>query len=562
MECVIRTAFITTNGIEEEIMFDFLEGFEKRMGFAAVVDSIVNRKNTNMEIEGWFQGEELDNLFFTLLVYIMEQTLNENDECTLENIARFLDDILPAYQKKWPFDQVMRLAEYMVKDILQNKGTVKNYGIMDYGRQWHDIQVRLISDKITADNKIIYQLTDQGYDFLFRTKEIDKEMDFKLEQLKLKMLLKRKNYKHALKQSRDLISMLRQKKREMESFIDRVRQNIHTIDRGEHERLLLETYNLIDEEYEDMLEMKEAVVKDEDRIGREIDESGYSDETMNNALYNLNLIKRNIQIVIGEQRNLIGKRFNMNDIYEETIRNSFYASVVKRFDFQKEIMDEMEKVNSKNVSNLWKLMTPLCMPSLDKKMNLSLIYQNQGKLRENEEEDHVVEEEVLEEDLQAADREISNAMNFRVIERIFKFAGERGTSFTFSQFYEHIVEKTQRIHQYTENKRIFLILLKLYDYGVIDIESWKKHSNEDVIPDTNGEFDLSWCLRQMEDRYPDFYGVEQLVFEKKDFIFHAVLEDTVGAEVLYSTIEMADIEIIPKIRSEVGQDVETGISDI
>lgn len=543
-------------------MFDFLEGFEKRMGFAAVVDSIVNRKNTNMEIEGWFQGEELDNLFFTLLVYIMEQTLNENDECTLENIARFLDDILPAYQKKWPFDQVMRLAEYMVKDILQNKGTVKNYGIMDYGRQWHDIQVRLISDKITADNKIIYQLTDQGYDFLFRTKEIDKEMDFKLEQLKLKMLLKRKNYKHALKQSRDLINMLRQKKREMESFIDRVRQNIHTIDRGEHERLLLETYNLIDEEYEDMLEMKEAVVKDEDRIGREIEESGYSDETMNNALYNLNLIKRNIQIVIGEQRNLIGKRFNMNDIYEETIRNSFYASVVKRFDFQKEIMDEMEKVNSKNVSNLWKLMTPLCMPSLDKKMNLSLIYQNQGKLRENEEEDHVVEEEVLEEDLQAADREISNAMNFRVIERIFKFAGERGTSFTFSQFYEHIVEKTQRIHQYTENKRIFLILLKLYDYGVIDIESWKKHSSEDMIPDTNGEFDLSWCLRQMEDRYPDFYGVEQLVFEKKDFIFHAVLEDTVGAEVLYSTIEMADIEIIPKIRSEVGQDVETGISDI
>ena len=153
-------------------------------------------------------------------------------------------------------------------------------------------------------------------------------------------------------------------------------------------------------------------------------------------------------------------------------------------------------------------------------------------------------------------------MNFLVIERIFKFAGERGTSFTFSQFYEHIVEKTQRIHQYTENKRIFLILLKLYDYGVIDIESWKKHSSEDMIPDTNGEFDLSWCLRQMEDRYPDFYGVEQLVFEKKDFIFHAVLEDTVGAEVLYSTIEMADIEIIPKIRSEVGQDVETGISDL
>lgn len=34
-------------------MFDFLEGFQDRMEFAAIVDSIVNRKNTNTEIEGW-----------------------------------------------------------------------------------------------------------------------------------------------------------------------------------------------------------------------------------------------------------------------------------------------------------------------------------------------------------------------------------------------------------------------------------------------------------------------------------------------------------------------------
>ena len=38
-------------------MLEFLEGFEKRMGFAAVVDSIVNRKNKNSEIEDWF-GEK------------------------------------------------------------------------------------------------------------------------------------------------------------------------------------------------------------------------------------------------------------------------------------------------------------------------------------------------------------------------------------------------------------------------------------------------------------------------------------------------------------------------
>lgn len=230
-------------------MLEFLEGFEKRMGFAAVVDSIVNRKNKNSEIEDWFGGEELDNVFFSLLVYIMEQTLNENDDCTIEKMAGFLDDTLPAYGKDFSFDQILRLTEYMVRDILQNKGTARTYAVMHYDKGMVQHRVRLIEDKMTDEGKIVYQLTDQGYDFLFRTKEIDRELDFKLEQLKLKELLKRKNYKHALKQSRELISMLRQKKREIQSFVDRIRENIHTIDRGEHEELLKQTYHLIDQDF-------------------------------------------------------------------------------------------------------------------------------------------------------------------------------------------------------------------------------------------------------------------------------------------------------------------------
>ena len=49
-------------------------------------------------------GEELDNVFFSLLVYIMERTLNENDDCTIEKMAGFLDDTLPAYGKDFSFD--------------------------------------------------------------------------------------------------------------------------------------------------------------------------------------------------------------------------------------------------------------------------------------------------------------------------------------------------------------------------------------------------------------------------------------------------------------------------
>lgn len=528
-------------------MFDFLEGFEKRMEFVAVVESIVKRKNTNLEIESWFDDQELDNLFFSLLVYIMEQTLSENDDCTMENITRFIDDILPQYGKDFTYDKVAQLAEYMIKDILQNKGVGKSYGVMNYEKGLKEIRVRLISDKINDEKKIIYQLTDQGYDFLFRTKEVDKELDFKLEQLKLKELLKRKNYKQAMRQSKDLISMLRQKKRELEEFIDRIRQNIHEIDRADYEKLLKETYALIDEEYEGMNEIKLGVDQDEIRINKEFEDSNYMDETMQKALDSLAEIKRNIQLVIVEQRNLIGKRFGMNDIYEETIRNSFLSSIVKRFDFEKEILLPLEAAKEEDISSFWKLMTPLCMPRLKKQLNLSLLYQRQSKLKEVQDEVMELEEEELEEDQIEEQRKFQNEIHYSIVAKIFKYAQKTEKAFTFSQIYHHIELNSNRLSAYTKDRRIFLSILKLYEIHILDMEIWKDRNKEEVLGDANGEFDLAWCLYQLEQRHPDYYGVKKISIEKSSGkTFEVEIEEEVGEEKLKSKISMDDFVFQPE----------------
>lgn len=534
-----------------EKMFEFLEGFQDRMEFAAIVDSIVNRKNTNLEIESWFNKEELDNLFFSLLVYIMEQTLNENDECTMENIAGFLDDILPFYNKELSYDDVVRLAEYMIKDILQNKGIIKNYGTMNYFKSWNDIRIRLISDKINEHNKITYQLTDQGYNFLFRTKEVDKELDFKLEQLKLRELLKRKNYKHALNQSKQLISMLRQKKRDVDEFINRVRRNIHDVNRDDYEKLIKETYVLIDEEYEGMLDLKDSIDIDKKRIKKEIEETGYIDDTMRNALKSLDDISRNIHSILSEQRNLIGKRFSMNDIYEETIRTSFFTSIVKRYDFEKEIIQPLESISDNEVNNLWKLMTPLNGAKLRKKLNLSLIYQRQGKLREvNDDEESIIDNE-FEEDYSLEKRKEQNEINYGIIESLFKYAGRIKTSFKFSDFYVYIAKKPLRLNACVQEKRIFLIILKLYEIGLIDIDEWMRRGRQDVIAEANGEFDLAWCLYKMESRQPDYYNISKIYFNKADTKFSTYLQEKDGEKILNSYIEMDDFNIIPVIGEEV-----------
>jgi hypothetical protein len=529
-------------------MFEFLEGFEKRMEFVAVVESIVDRKNTSKEIEDWFEENELDNLLFSLLVYIMEQTLSENDDCTMENMTVFIDKILPMYNKTFSFDKVKKLTEYMIKYILQNKGTIKYYNTMQYPGSMKSIKVRLISDKILEDNRIIYQLTDQGYNFLFRTKEVDRELDFKLEQLKLKELLKRKNYKHAVGQSKELVSMLRQKKRELEEFIYRIRQNIHEIDKGEYEKILKETYSLIDEEYEIMMDIKLSVEQDELRINKEREENGYMDDAMFKALGSLFEIRTNIQTVIGEQGNLMAKRFSMNDIYEETIKNSFHTSMVKRYDFEKEVLEPLTKINEKTIPYLWRLLMPLSFPVIRKSLNLKLLYEPQGKLKEMMQEELQVEDEELLETMALEEIKKKNEINLSIMGRVFKYAADRGETFTFGELYHYIETKAKRLMDYTQDKRIFLIMLKLYEIREIDIEGWQKRESKDTVPEANGEFDLAWCLFELEQTRAAFYGVKKLKFKKQEgqkLKFEIEDDKSDSDNGLKTIIEMDDFMIVP-----------------
>ena len=547
-------------------MLEYLQGFQERMGFVAAVDSIIGRRNRSTEIEEWFEEEEMDNLFFSLLVYIMEQTLNENDQCTMENMAAFLEEILPYYGREFSHAEIYRLTEYMVRDILQNKGEEKTYRVMDYDQGMKEIRIRLIRDKITDGGRIVYQLTDQGYNLLFRTREVDKELDFRLEQLKLKELLKRRNYRHALRQSQELMNMLRQKEHELELFIDRIRQNIHTIDRGEHKKLLDETYHLLDEEYQGMLELKEQVERDEERIYQEQADHTMEDEAVAEALRSLAQIRQNLSTVTMQQRNLIGRRFEMNDIYEETIRDSFYTAMVRRYDFQKEIMEPLEHVKGEQIASLWKLFVPLRRPRARKQLLLSMPYQPQGKLREEETEEAAIEEEVFEVDQRFQQQKRRDAIHVKLIDRMFSYGNDH-PSYSFSEFYQYLKENAEKPEVYTEEKRIFLVMLKLYDYKTIDLEEWGQREDKE-IPEANGEFDLAYCLYQMEMEHPDFYGIRSLSFEKTGEKFQTEVEEDVEeyggmTEKKVRRIVMDDIRItVQKKESEEKADVEESAGNI
>lgn len=178
-------------------MFDFLENFEKRMEWIGIANSIINRKGKNTELEKLFDENEMTNIIISVLLFIMERTLEENNECEMHHIEAFLDQLTREfYAKTFSQYQIRDLAGYIIKDILQNNGSRYAYPLMNYAKKAiEEITIRLVSDKIIEDKnerRIVYMLTNQGYEFLFRMKEVDEEIQLTIEQLKLKEYIKRK----------------------------------------------------------------------------------------------------------------------------------------------------------------------------------------------------------------------------------------------------------------------------------------------------------------------------------------------------------------------------------
>lgn len=134
---------------------DFLNGFRKRMQFVAryailcgnSIDRVVKWRSFEISTR-----DEQMNLLFSVLLYVMEYSLREED-CTMDDIAAFVDEInYEYYERPLGYETSMSLARFIVEEVLGNSGVSMYFKAFDYdNREYKDINIRYI------DNKVVYQ---------------------------------------------------------------------------------------------------------------------------------------------------------------------------------------------------------------------------------------------------------------------------------------------------------------------------------------------------------------------------------------------------------------------
>lgn len=132
---------------------DFLKNFEQRMKCVGRYSILCGNSFGKLQWKEYgIETRDVQmNMLFTLLLFIMEYSLRE-ENCTMDEIASFVEDISYGYYgRKLNFEKSQEFARFMVEDILGNSGSSMYFKAFDYEkRTYQDINIRYI------DNKVVY----------------------------------------------------------------------------------------------------------------------------------------------------------------------------------------------------------------------------------------------------------------------------------------------------------------------------------------------------------------------------------------------------------------------
>lgn len=530
-------------------MISYLESFSKRMELIAEIASVICRSKRN-KIEERFKSQELDNIIIAVLVHIMECSLTDKSKCTLDDIENFLSDLLIDYNYEFPDNELREITRYIVKDVLQNRGEIFKYNIMDHiNGTMKIVSVRLIKDIVDDDNTIYYVLDNQGFDMLFRSKEVDDELGFQMEEIRLQKLIENGNYTKASDQSKTLINMLNQKEIELDLFERQLKNDLNTTSGEEYESIIDSIEKMLNDEYSVMNDVKKAVRKAAESFEKRTVFTDAKKEKLEQKRKEIFVIEKNIEAIIVKQRKLLSHSRGLGDVYRAMLSKTIISRRERCFDIEDVILKQLEEYDGRNklsIDEICAMLTgTLAKPKLPDTLNIGLFYEPQ-KIREESSGDNVEVEEPDNNDEYIKELEYKNKANTEIIKLLLEFASDCDREFRLEELWEY-AKQNYDIDILAEDRRFFLIILKLYEFIVIDLDAWKLDPNK--TDDCQGEFDLSYSLVKIYENNRELYGIKRIIIENtyENMLFEFSFTDKKTGLKIKETIETDNMRFIVEV---------------
>lgn len=521
---------------KEKMQYEFLKKFPRRMKNVGLYAVIIQNSSQKLSWKqyGFTKFDEQINLLFEVLLYIMEQSLKE-EKCTMDDIATYIDTINVQYLRKdISYEQCHQLGDFIVSTVLSNEGRPMYFGGYDFEKnEYEEMHISYVANKIVyVENEVrrtSYYLTDDGYNLLLSTLEIEDNMKFNIHEIIFRLHLEKQSYDKAVNDIKNVFNLIRIQFQRVQEAMRQIRRNALSYSVDEYEEVLVGNLNTITDtkkkfqEYKTVIQERVKDLEEENINIRKLSKKEQQD------LNNLRVIEEYLTRVLDEHQKILNSHFDLKILYTEELERLSQARLIQRFSMRRDLYDKVLK-QADTLENMDMFLRPLFNRNPEKIYNLNKAFSYEKSVNAGMEKD--TEEEVdFDEEAFRREKEEKLQKKLLVYEKSLQYLLEKA-SVTGEV---SLGQLKDRLDIYPEEKEIFIpnvdvfkeIMVELIRNRTIDIATLKKERREYIQEQPDG-FQLNEMILKLVEEQPennDITSIEVERLENEEAITFSEIKD-------------------------------------
>lgn len=518
------------------MQYEFLKKFPRRMKNVGLYAVIIQNSSQKLSWKqyGFTKFDEQINLLFEVLLYIMEQSLKE-EKCTMDDIATYIDTINVQYLRKdISYEQCHQLGDFIVNTVLSNEGRPMYFGGYDFEKnEYEEMHISYVANKIVyVENEVrrtSYYLTDDGYNLLLSTLEIEDNMKFNIHEIIFRLHLEKQSYDKAVNDIKNVFNLMRIQFQRVQEAMRQIRRNALSYSVDEYEEVLVGNLNTITDtkkkfqEYRTVIQERVKDLEEENINIRKLSKKEQQD------LNNLRVIEEYLTRVLDEHQKILNSHFDLKILYTEELERLSQARLIQRFSMRRDLYDKVLK-QADTLEKMDMFLRPLFNRNPEKIYNLNKAFSYEKSVNAGMEKD--TEEEVdFDEEAFRREKEEKLQKKLLVYEKSLQYLLEKA-SVTGEV---SLGQLKDRLDIYPEEKEIFIpnvdvfkeIMVELIRNRTIDIATLKKERREYIQEQPDG-FQLNEMILKLVEEQPennDITSIEVERLENEEAITFSEIKD-------------------------------------
>ena len=248
------------------MQYEFLKNFPKRMKNVGLYGVLIQNsiQKTSWKQFGFLKFDEQMNLIFAVMLYIMEQSLRE-ENCTMDDIGAYIDTINTRYLgKEISYDDCRKLGDFVVNVILSNEGRAMYFDGYDFEENdYHVMHISYVANRIVYLDQEVrrtsYYLTDDGYNLILSTLEIENNMKLTIHEMIFQMHLEKQSYDKAVDEIKNVFNLMRIQLQKIQEAMGKIRRNALNYSVKYYAEILLENLDTISDTKEKFQKYRELL---------------------------------------------------------------------------------------------------------------------------------------------------------------------------------------------------------------------------------------------------------------------------------------------------------------